>query len=118
MSYQSRDDIKKKLENPPPDMHRLVTVVNETQRVVGILGLQLNNRHRTHVGSFRMSVHDDYQNQGIGTMLMEAILDLADNEPAIHMYEKYGFVIEGTHKYCAIQDGVYIDAYSMTRLKT
>ena len=133
MPYQSRDDIKKKLENPPANLHRLVAVVNESQKVVGMLGLHLNDRRRIHVGSIGMFVHDDYQNQGIGSRLMEAMLDLADNwlnlkrieltvftdnERAIHMYQKYSFVIEGTHKQYAMREGVYVDAHSMARLKT
>jgi GNAT superfamily N-acetyltransferase len=32
-----------------------------------------------HVGSIGMAVRDDWQGKGIGTALMEAALDLADN---------------------------------------
>ena len=68
----------------------------------------------------------------IGTALMEAAVDLADNWlgltrielevytdnwAGIALYEKFGFEIEGTHRRFAFRDGEYVDAYSMARLK-
>jgi len=101
--------------------------------VVGNLGLEISpNRPRMrHVGSIGMAVREDRQGQGIGTALMEAALDLADNwlnltrvgltvyvdnAPAIALYEKFGFEIEGTHRRFAFRDGEYVDGYSMARL--
>ena len=84
-----------------------------------------------HVGSIGMAVHDDWQGRGVGTALMEAALDLADNwlnltrveltvyvdnAPAIALYEKFGFEVEGTHRRFAFSDGEYVDGYSMARL--
>ena len=131
MPYQSRDEIKQKLANPPAGVHRLVAVVKDSQKVVGIIGLHTHQGRRAHVGAIGMSVHDDYQNQGVGSKLMAAVMDLAenwlnlkrleltvytDNSKAIHLYEKYGFVIEGTLRQWALRDGAYIDAYTMARL--
>jgi putative acetyltransferase len=128
MPYQSRDEIKQKLENPPEGMYRLVAVLNDTNKVVGLLGLNTFKERRAHVGYLGMSIHDDYQGKGIGSQLMIAIMDFAqnwlqlkrielnvytDNTNAIHLYEKYGFVIEGTMRKYAIRGGVYSDAYSM-----
>lgn len=63
---------------------------------------------------------------------MEAVIDLAenwlnlkrleltvntDNPSAIHLYEKYGFVIEGTLRKNAFRAGTYIDGYAMARVK-
>jgi L-phenylalanine/L-methionine N-acetyltransferase len=74
-----------------------------------------------------MAVHDDYQNRGIGTALMAAAIDLADNwlnlkrlelqvftdnAPAIHLYEKFGFIIEGTHKADTFREGKYVERAS------
>ena len=85
-----------------------------------------------HVGSIGMAVRDDWQGKGVGTALMEAALDLADNwlnltrielrayvdnAAGIALYEKFGFEVEGTHRRLAFRDGEYIDAYSMARLK-
>lgn len=96
-----------------------------------MITLHVHQGRRAHVGSLGIFVHDDYQNQGIGSQLMQAAINLAenwlnlkrlellvytDNKSAIHLYEKYGFLIEGTLTKYAFRDGAYIDAYSMARL--
>ena len=133
LPYQSLDFTRKKFENPPENQHSLVAVVKETQKVVGLIGLfRITRPRRSHVGQIGMAVHDDYHNQGIGSKMMEAILNLADNwlnlkrlelevyvdnKGAIHLYEKYGFVIEGTLRKFAFRDGDYVDAYEMGRVR-
>ncbi len=134
LPYQSRDRIKQKLENSPVGFHRLVAVIEENQQsiVVGLISLQTLSDRRSHVGQLGMFVHDDYQNRGIGSKLMAAIIDLAenwlnlkrlelqvntDNPAAIHLYEKFGFEKEGVLRKNAFRDGVYIDAYTMAKVK-
>jgi putative acetyltransferase len=85
-----------------------------------------------HVGSIGMAVRDDWQSKGVGTALMEAALDLADNwlnltrvelrvyldnSAAVALYERFGFEIEGTHRRLAFRNGEYVDAYSMARMR-
>ena len=41
----------------------------------------------------------------------------ADNERAIHLYEKYGFVKEGVKRKAAISCGQYKDEILMARIK-
>lgn len=79
-----------------------------------------------------MSVRDDWQGKGAGTALMQAMVDLADkwlnlsrlelevytdNTPAIHLYQKFDFVIEGTLRQFAYREGEFVDVYSMARLR-
>jgi putative acetyltransferase len=79
-----------------------------------------------------MAVRDDWQGQGVGTALMQAAIELADkwlnltrlelqvfvdNAPAIRLYEKFGFRIEGTLVDFAFRDGQYVDTYMMARLR-
>ena len=133
LPYQSRDRIKQKLENPPLSIHRLVAIIEQNQKskVVGLISLQPLSDRRSHVGQLGMFVHDNYQNQGIGSQLMAAIIDLAenwlnlkrlelqvntDNVSAIHLYEKFGFEKEGILRKNAFRDGVYIDAYTMAKV--
>ncbi len=80
-----------------------------------------------------MAVRDDWQGKGVGTALLQAAIDLADkwlnltrlelevftdNEPAIRLYKKSGFTIEGTLVGFAYRDGQYVDTYMMARLRT
>ena len=77
-------------------------------------------------------MHDDHQGQGIGTLLIEAAIDLVDNwlnikrvelqvytdnEPGVRLYKRFGFEIEGTNKAIAFREGEYVDAYYMARLR-
>lgn len=62
-----------------------------------------------HKATFGISVHDDYQNKGLGYILTEYMLEIAEsrglkkveltvvthNSRAIHLYEKFGFEKEG-----------------------
>ena len=111
------------------DDHMLVAEVDGV--VVGCVGLQASSKPRTrHTGAMGIMVHADYQKQGIGKSLMTAILDIAfnwlklkrvelcvfvDNEAAVALYKKMGFVIEGTKKYGAVRNGQYVDEYLMAR---
>jgi L-phenylalanine/L-methionine N-acetyltransferase len=101
--------------------------------VVGHLSVYLYPEpRRRHSGHFGMAVRDDWQGKGVGTKLLEAALDLADNwlgltrldlrvfvdnEAAIVLYQKFGFEVEGTHKWFALRGGEYADAHVMARLK-
>ena len=47
----------------------------------------------------------------------KALRVYADNAPAIALYEKFGFEIEGTHRRFAYRNGEYVDAHIMARLR-
>jgi L-phenylalanine/L-methionine N-acetyltransferase len=127
----SLDERRRRLMQPDPDAHLLVATVDD--RVVGMLGLHLERRpRRSDCASIGMAVHDDFQGQGVGTAMMRALIDLADswygirrleltvftdNAAGVHLYEKYGFVVEGTAKHYARRSGEYVDAYYMARLR-
>ncbi len=130
LPYVSVDRRRKFIEDLSPDDHLLVAEVEG--RVVGTLGLHRQKARRAHVAQIGMGVHDDFQGKGAGTALMEAALDTADNwlnlkrveltvftdnARAVHLYEKFGFVTEGTHRDYAFRDGEYVDAYFMARVK-
>jgi putative acetyltransferase len=131
MPLPSAEMWRKRLSEPPEGLYSLVACVEE--EVVGSLSLENTpTRWRMrHVASLGMAVRDDWQGRGVGTALMEAALDLADNwlnltrielrvyvdnAAAIALYEKFGFEIEGTHRRLAFRNGEYVDGYSMARI--
>ena len=115
----------------PAGAHSLVAEVDG--RVVGQLGLHVEAApRRRHVGSIGMAVHDAFQGQGVGGALLTSMIGLADNwlnlrrieltvyadnAAAIHLYEKHGFIREGTLRGYAFRDGSYVDAYAMARVR-
>lgn len=101
--------------------------------LVGNLGLHLNLKtpRRAHAGSFGMGVPSAWQRKGVGSALLAAALDLADNwlglarleltvyvdnEAALGLYKKFGFQIEGTLRGYSLRDGALVDAYTMARM--
>ena len=119
-------------ESLAPGKSDLVLVAELHGNVVGNAGLHpfgphLRRRHVMHLG---MAVAPAAQRQGVGTALMAALCEYADrwagvlrlelnvytdNLPAIALYRKFGFEVEGTHRGYALRDGVYVDSYSMAR---
>ena len=114
-----------------PGKHRLVADLNG--RHIGSIGLQQNLRPRLqHSGSIGLMVHPDFWGQGVGSKMMTAILDLADNwlnlhrvelevythnEVARHLYQKFGFAVEGTKRQAVFGEGDYFDTHVMARLR-
>lgn len=99
--------------------------------VVGTGGLHLEQKlRRRHAASIGMGVADSFTGRGVGTALLGELLSLADNwlnlgrleltvfcdnAAAVHLYGKFGFEIEGTHRGYALRNGQFVDAYSMAR---
>ena len=128
LPYPSVEAWRRRLSEPSESVHSLVAVVEG--EVVGGLGLTVSDTPRRHVGESGMAVRDDRQGIGAGTALMEAALELADrwigltrielhvytdNEQAISLYKRFGFVVEGTHHAFALRDGSYVAAFSLAR---
>lgn len=104
-----------------------------SERTVGICGLDVYPQARMrHSASLGIMVHKDYQSMGVGTKLVQAVLDAADNwlmlvrveltvftdnTKAISLYEKMGFVKEGVKKKGSIRAGAYEDEYYMARIR-
>ncbi len=132
LPFASVEMWRTRLAELPAGSHMLVALVDG--KVVGNLGLHPAAKHirRRHVGAIGMAVHDAYHGHGIGTALMKAALDLADNwlqytrlelevyadnDAAIALYKKFGFVVEGTHPKDSFRNGVFVDCLSMGRLR-
>ena len=132
LPFPSEELWKKRLAEAGDQVYGLVACVDG--EIVGHAGLHLAAVYprRKHAASLGMAVHDKWQKRGVGTALMKALIDLADkwlnvsrleltvytdNEPALRLYKKLGFEIEGTHRKYVFRDGVYVDAHSMARVR-
>jgi L-phenylalanine/L-methionine N-acetyltransferase len=132
LPYPSLEIWRKRLAEPEEGRYNLLAVVGD--EIVGHLGLgtKPNRPRRKHVGEIGMSVRDDFQGQGVGTVLLQAAVDMADNwlnilrleltvfvdnEPAVRLYKKCGFEVEGTLRRHSFRAGQYVDVYFMARLK-
>ncbi|MDQ3004176.1 MAG: GNAT family N-acetyltransferase [Chloroflexota bacterium] len=132
LPFPSAELWRKRLAEPPEGTFNLLACVDD--EIIGQLGLHTfpNHPRRRHVGQIGMAVRDDWHGKGAGSALMGAAVDLADrwlnltrleldvytdNEPAVRLYKKFGFVIEGTLVNYAYRDGQYVDTYTMARLR-
>jgi len=98
------------------------------ERIIGSASLSFHSkesvRHKAELG---MTVHDDYQNQGLGTIMIMHLLEIAHekrlkkiylrvdtkNGRAIHVYEKCGFRIEAKLEKEDYVNGHFRDDYRM-----
>lgn len=109
-----------------------VLVAELDGRVVGYAGLHVREGKRRHSAWLGIAVHDEFAGRGAGQLLMKALLDLADqwigllrvdleanadNERAIAMYRRFGFVEEGRQKKAYFTDGAYVDNVIMARVR-
>lgn len=114
-----------------PNRHFLVAEMND--RAVGSAILVQKTRARVmHSGTLGLMVHHDHWGEGIGSLLMEAILEVADrwldlrrvelsvlseNRAAISLYEKHGFSVEGRRRQYVYGEGGWLDDFVMARLR-
>jgi len=101
------------------------------ERVVGVASVGMHNRVESHVGGLGISVAREWRGLGVGSALMEAVLDEAqahlpklemvtlsvfgNNETAIRMYRRFGFQEYGRLLRGIVHRGQYVDHVYMYR---
>lgn len=121
-------------QNPPTaGSSEIVLAAVLDDKPVGLAGLHPVGAsvRRRHVMSLGITVSRAHQGQGVGQALMAALTDYADNwaqvlrieltvyhdnQRAIRLYERHGFVPEGRLKAYALRNGVFDDVLMMARL--
>lgn len=134
LPYATEAQWRKRIEEMPvgPTSAELFIVAERGGEVVGNAGVHPPQHvRRRHAAGMGMAVARHAQGQGVGSALMAAIVDWADrwaqllrleltvftdNAPAIALYRKFGFEIEGTHRAYAMRDGSFADVHAMARL--
>jgi L-phenylalanine/L-methionine N-acetyltransferase len=127
--YPTASAVRKLFERMGPD--DLLLGVFLDGRLAATGGLHRQSGRRRHVAVIGMGVADDLAGKGFGTALLQALLEAADkwldvkrveltvfvdNDRAIRLYERHGFVREGAMRAYAFRDGQYVDTIAMARL--
>ncbi|WP_253701665.1 GNAT family N-acetyltransferase [Bacillus sp. FJAT-27445] len=111
--------------------NKLVIVAESSGMIIGFLDFHNGNRVRNmHQGAFGMSVKREYRNKGIGSALLDALLEWAEGNPsiekvtlevfsenvnAIALYKKMGFEMEGIKRKAAKTDAGYHNLFLMAK---
>ena len=125
---------QKRLERMDHGHHMLAASdPGKPEALLGLIGLHpvAESPRVAHVRTLGLSVHPDYAGQGIGSQLLRAAIDLADNwlnvtrlslgvyshnQRAIELYQRHGFVREGLSRGISFGHGRYLDSLEMARL--
>jgi putative acetyltransferase len=113
-----------------PDDHWFVA---ESQgAVIALAGLTVGTGRLRHSGHVFLFVAREFHQHGVGTRLLETLLDVADrwlllrrveltvlaeNERAWRLYERLGFEKEGLRKLSVISEGEIKDEWLMARYR-
>ena len=99
--------------------------------IVGFLAAKRGNFRRIrHSAYIVIGIRQTFQGQGIGSKLFDKLDEWArknqlerleltvevSNTPAINLYEKQGFSIEGIKRKTMLVDGEFVDEYMMAKL--
>lgn len=130
LPYQPLAAWETKLDSTRPGVMHLVAL--RGGKLVGQLGLEaLQSPRRRHVATLGMGVKAAAQRTGVGSALVVAAIEACEqwmnisrielyvytqNKAAVGLYQKHGFVVEGTCRNYAFRDGVYVDAHVMARV--
>ena len=103
-------------------------------KIIGIIDFQGRSQRKrlAHTGHFSMALYPDFRNDGIGALLIQALLGWAEIHPtlekvglavfatnlrAIFLYKKLGFLEEGRrHKEIKFGPNEYVDDILMYKL--
>ena len=110
---------------------RYETVAVLAGRTIGFAGLYVMGEGLEHSGWILIGVREAFQAHGVGARLLKTLVGAAtivfglrrvqltvfgDNEPAIKLYRRFGFEIEGRHQDFIRRGETFVDGFTMARL--
>lgn len=113
------------------DYSNFFMIAEHKNELIGFMTADRGQYNRIkHTAYIVIGIREKYRGLGIGTKFFEELnkwalknsitrLELTvvtSNQPALHLYQKCGFTIEGTKKNSMIVDGTYVDEYYMAKL--
>lgn len=120
------------LASAPASVNSVFIVADAGGKIVGLANIAGGRRRAArYSGTIGITLHPDYRNQGIGTRMMQYLIEWARqtgrltrlelhvftyNTRAIHVYERVGFATEGIRRRAFIKDGEYVDSMIMALL--
>ena len=99
-------------------------------KVVAVSEISKRGGYEKHVGVIGIAIRNGFRDLSIGTEIMKTLVEqaqkmslkvltlsaFATNKPAIHVYEKVGFVQTGTIPKKHFKEGKYIDEIILTKV--
>lgn len=100
-------------------------------KTIGFGGLYVMGDGLSHSGWILLGVRETFQARGIGARLLQMLMGAAsimmglrrvqltvfgDNDPAIRLYRRFGFEIEGRHRDFVRRGEGFVDALTMAKL--
>ncbi len=129
LPFQSKANLHKLLERRQNQGVNIVACKGDA--VLGCASMWRMDGRMSHSGQLILFVDENHHGRGVGKALMVALIETADNwwglqrleltvnidnAPAIALYEKFGFEIEGTARRSVLRNGAYVDSHWMARL--
>ena len=100
-------------------------------KTIGFGGLYVMGDSLSHSGWILLGVREAFQRRGVGAKLLQMMMAAAgmiiglrrvqltvfgDNDPAIKLYRRFGFEVEGRHRDFVRRGEGFIDALTMAKL--
>lgn len=110
---------------------RLFVVAEAEGNIIGVSDVSIgSNPKNSHVGYLGISIVREWRGLGIGTAMMNIMIDWAKrrglerlhlevfstNQRALRLYEKFGFHVEGRREKQYKIEGEYVDGILMAKL--